>query len=54
VAVEACMWQTVQLNKQESIKKWFGKVQLEGDLDAMRQSCMLEWEEERTHAAETI
>lgn len=45
-AVEACMRQTVQLKKQEGIKKWFGKIPWEGDLDAMREGRFLNWEDE--------
>jgi Arc/MetJ family transcription regulator len=45
-AVEACLRQTVQLKKQAGIKKWFGKIQWEGDLDAMREGRFLNWEEE--------
>jgi Arc/MetJ family transcription regulator len=48
--VEAALLKVVQLNKQEGIKKWFGKIQWEGDLDAMRQSRVLEQEEERARA----
>jgi Arc/MetJ family transcription regulator len=49
--VEAALRKVVQLKKQEGILKWFGKIQWEGDLDAMRQSRVLEWEEERARAA---
>jgi Arc/MetJ family transcription regulator len=45
-AVEACMRQTVQLKKQSRIRELFGKVQWEGDLDAMREGRFLNWEEE--------
>jgi Arc/MetJ family transcription regulator len=51
-AVEVALRKVVQLKKQEGIKKWFGKIQWEGDLDAMRQSRVLEWEEERARAAQ--
>lgn len=45
-AVEACMQQAVQLKKQAGIKKWFGKIPWEGDLDAMREGRFLNWEDE--------
>jgi Arc/MetJ family transcription regulator len=45
-AVEACMRQTIQLKKQAKIRELFGKVQWEGDLDAMREGRFLNWEEE--------
>lgn len=35
-AVEAALRQMVQLKKQERIGRWFGKIQWEGDLEAMR------------------
>jgi Arc/MetJ family transcription regulator len=44
-AVEACMRQTVQLKEQAKIRELFGKVQWEGDLDAMREGRFLNWEE---------
>lgn len=46
-AVEAALLLTVQLKKQEEIRSLFGKIQWDGDLDAMRQGRVLEWEEER-------
>jgi Arc/MetJ family transcription regulator len=46
-AVEAALRLTVQMKKQEAIKELFGKVQWDGDLNEMRQSRVLEWEEER-------
>jgi Arc/MetJ family transcription regulator len=49
--VETALRKVVQLKKQEGVLKWFGKIQWEGDLDAMRQSRVLEWEEERARAA---
>ncbi|MGA3082088.1 MAG: type II toxin-antitoxin system VapB family antitoxin [Terracidiphilus sp.] len=45
-AVEACLRQTVQLKEQAKIRELFGKVQWEGDLDAMREGRFLNWEEE--------
>lgn len=48
-AVEACLRRTVQLKKQESIRELFGKVQWDGDLDALRQSRISEWEAAREH-----
>jgi Arc/MetJ family transcription regulator len=37
-AVEASLRQTVQLKEQEGIREYFGKVDWQGDLDAMRQN----------------
>jgi Arc/MetJ family transcription regulator len=45
-AVEACMRQAVQLKEQARIRGLFGKVQWEGDLDAMREGRFLNWEKE--------
>ncbi|HWG20142.1 MAG TPA: type II toxin-antitoxin system VapB family antitoxin [Terracidiphilus sp.] len=42
-AVEAALRRIVQLKKQERILKWFGKIDWEGDLDAMRESRFPEW-----------
>jgi Arc/MetJ family transcription regulator len=42
-AVEAALHKVVQLKKQERILQLFGKVQWEGDLDAMRESRFPEW-----------
>ncbi|UWZ83882.1 type II toxin-antitoxin system VapB family antitoxin [Occallatibacter riparius] len=42
-AVEAALRKVVQLKKQERILRLFGKVQWEGDLDAMRESRFPEW-----------
>jgi hypothetical protein len=36
----------VQLKEQARIRGLFGKVQWEGDLDAMREGRFLNWEEE--------
>jgi Arc/MetJ family transcription regulator len=43
-AVEAALRLAVQLKKQEGILKLFGKVQWEGDLDAMRASRFPDWD----------
>ncbi|MGP8253436.1 MAG: type II toxin-antitoxin system VapB family antitoxin [Terracidiphilus sp.] len=45
-AVEAALLRVVQLKKQEGIKKLRGKVRWEGDLNAMRESRFLNWDEE--------
>jgi Arc/MetJ family transcription regulator len=45
-AVEACMRQTIQLKEQAKIRDLFGKVQWEGDLEAMREGRFVNWEEE--------
>lgn len=37
-AVEAALREVVQLKKQERIKDWFGKIDWEGDLNAMREN----------------
>ena len=42
-AVEACLRQTIRLKNQEGIRALFGKIQWEGDLDAMRESRFPEW-----------
>jgi len=44
-AVEAALRQVVQLKKQAKIRDLFGKVQWEGDLDAMREGRFLSSEE---------
>ena len=49
-AVEEALQLVVQLKKQERIRRWFGRIAWEGDLDAMRQSRTLEWEEEKARA----
>jgi Arc/MetJ family transcription regulator len=41
-AVEEALRLVVQLKKQQGILKWFGKVQWEGDLDAMREGRFLD------------
>jgi len=40
-AVETALRQMVQLGKQRRITRWFGKIQWEGDLAAMRTSRFL-------------
>jgi Arc/MetJ family transcription regulator len=42
-AVEAALRKVVQLKKQQGILNWFGKIDWEGDLDAMRESRFPEW-----------
>jgi Arc/MetJ family transcription regulator len=37
-AVEAALRKAVQLKQQERIKRWFGKIQWEGNLEAMREA----------------
>jgi len=46
-AVEAALRKAVQLKRQERIKRWFGKIQWEGDLDAMREARFTDRAEER-------
>jgi len=41
--VEAALRLTVQLKNQDKIQSLFGKVQWDGDLDAMRQSRFPDW-----------
>lgn len=41
--IEAALRKVVQLKKQQGILKWFGKIDWEGDLDAMRESRFPEW-----------
>jgi Arc/MetJ family transcription regulator len=43
-AVETALRLAVQLSKQRGIVDLFGNVQWDGDLDAMRQGRMLEWQ----------
>jgi Arc/MetJ family transcription regulator len=50
-AVEACLTRVVQLKKQEGIRKLFGKVQWEGDLDAMREGRFLNWDDDHEKKA---
>lgn len=42
-AVEAALQQTVRLKRQERIRRWMGKIEWEGDLEAMRASRFPEW-----------
>ncbi len=44
-AVEASMRLAVRLKAQEGIKKWFGKIQWEGDLAASREGRFLNWDD---------
>jgi Arc/MetJ family transcription regulator len=57
-AVDAALRQAVQLKKQERIRKWFGKIKWEGDLDSMREGRFTNWDEEREkterEAAKTV
>lgn len=46
-AVEVALQLAVRLKKQEEIRSLFGTVQWDGDLDAMRQGRVLDWEAER-------
>ncbi len=50
-AVEAALRKVVQLKKQERMLRLFGKVQWEGDLDAMRESRYPDWAEEQEKAS---
>ncbi|HEX4322228.1 MAG TPA: type II toxin-antitoxin system VapB family antitoxin [Acidobacteriaceae bacterium] len=47
-AVEVALQLAVTLKKQEDIRSLFGTVQWDGDLDAMRQGRVLDWEVERS------
>jgi len=51
--VEAALRLTVQLKNQEKIRDLFGKVQWDGDLNAMRESRFPDWGE-RPLALETM
>ena len=51
--VEAALRLTIQLKNQEKILDLFGKVQWDGDLDAMRQSRFQDWGEERVAQEQT-
>ncbi|HTX76741.1 MAG TPA: type II toxin-antitoxin system VapB family antitoxin [Terracidiphilus sp.] len=42
-AVDAALRKVVQLKKQERILKWFGKIDWEGDLQAMRANRFPDW-----------
>jgi Arc/MetJ family transcription regulator len=48
--VEEALRLVVQLKRQEGILKWFGKIEWEGDLDAMREGRFLNWVQEREEA----
>jgi Arc/MetJ family transcription regulator len=41
--VEAALQKLIQLEEQKSILKWRGKIQWEGDLDAMRENRFPDW-----------
>jgi Arc/MetJ family transcription regulator len=45
--VELALQKLIQLEEQKGILKWFGKIQWEGDLAAMREGRLPEWEAER-------
>ncbi|MGA7858304.1 MAG: type II toxin-antitoxin system VapB family antitoxin [Terracidiphilus sp.] len=45
-AVEAALLKVVLLKKQEGIRKLRGKVRWDGNLDAMRESRFINWEQE--------
>jgi len=47
-AVERALQLVVLLKKQENIRSLFGTVQWDGDLDAMRQGRLPDWEAERS------
>lgn len=49
-AVETALRAVVRLKKQKVIGKWFGKVQWEGNLDAMREGRFPDWGSEREQA----
>lgn len=53
-AVEAALSLTVRLKRQEGIRKWFGKIQWDGDLDAMREGRYLDWGEEPGEQVPTV
>jgi Arc/MetJ family transcription regulator len=48
--VESALRKVVQLKRQEGILKWFGKIQWEGDLAAMREGRFVNWEDKRERA----
>jgi Arc/MetJ family transcription regulator len=50
-AVDAALRKVVQLKKQERILRLFGKVQWEGDLDAMRETRFPDWAGEKEKAS---
>ncbi|MGA2216589.1 MAG: type II toxin-antitoxin system VapB family antitoxin [Terracidiphilus sp.] len=43
--VEQGLQLLVRLKAQEGIKRWFGKIQWEGDLDTMREGRSLDWDD---------
>lgn len=47
-AVEEALRLVVQLKRQEGMKKLFGKVRWEGNLDDMRESRFPDWDEAKT------
>ena len=51
--VEAALRQMVQLKRQQGIRALFGKVQWDGDLDAMREGRVLQGAGKRTRAGRT-
>lgn len=53
-AVEEALRLVVQLKRQEAIKKLFGKVRWEGNLDDMRASRFPDWDEGKTLEAENV
>ena len=46
-AVEAALQQVVQIHARKDILKWFGKIEWDGNLDAMREGRLPEWEAEQ-------
>jgi Arc/MetJ family transcription regulator len=53
-AVEASLREVVQLRRQGRVRKIFGIGGWEGDLAAMRQGRLPEWEAEQTAARPTV
>lgn len=49
-AVETALRQAVQFKKQERIRRWFGKVQWEGDLAVMREGRLMNRQHGRKEA----
>lgn len=43
-AVEASLQRVVELSERQSILRWFGKIDWDGDLNAMREGRLPEWE----------
>jgi len=52
--VEEALRLVVDLKRQEGIKKLFGKVRWEGNLDEMRESRFPDWDKEKTPATENV